>query len=526
MPQDPAEERGAHCLLTVAEMGRADALAIAGGVAGVALMEAAGAAVAAALRARWQPRPLLVLCGPGNNGGDGFVVARLCAAAGWPVRVFLLGERGALKGDAAVMAARWAGPVEPLAALLEGDALDGAPLVVDALFGAGLSRPLEGAALAAVEAVTARQLSVVAVDVPSGVDGDSGAVRGAAMPAALTVTFFRRKPGHLLLPGRSYCGRLESAQIGIPAAVLEQIQPATAANHPALWLAHWPEPRLDGHKFQRGHALIGGGGRMTGAGRLAALAALRVGAGLVSVACPPETQLVYSLAAAALLAEPVSGLADFSALLAGGRRNAVLLGPGSGVSLELRQRVLAVLAAGLALVLDADALTAFAPEPESLFCLLNQRCLLTPHAGEFARLFPKEAGLAGKLEQARAAAAHSGAVILLKGADTVIAAPDGRVILNDNAPAELATAGAGDVLAGLAVGLMAQGVAAFEAAAAAAWLHGAAATLAGPGLIADDLPVRLPAVLKRLRERDQIDEEPKHGLIATFRRMGETGPER
>ncbi|MEI6559147.1 MAG: NAD(P)H-hydrate dehydratase [Rhodospirillaceae bacterium] len=482
-------------------MAGADRLAMAGGVPGVALMEAAGAGVAAAIEAGWSSRSVLVLCGPGNNGGDGFVVARRLAAAGWPVRLALLGRREALRGDAAVVAAGWPGPIEPLASLPDGGGLAGEPLVVDALFGAGLSRPLEGAVRTVIEAVTARRLPVVAVDVPSGVDGDTGQVMGAAPMAALTVTFFRRKPGHLLLPGRRYCGRVEVVDIGIPAAVLEQIRPAATANHPGLWLPLWPQPRPDGHKYQRGHALITGGGRMTGAARLAARAALRVGAGLVTVACPPEAELIYSLAAAALLVEAVTDSAAFRTLLGTGRRNAVLLGPGNGVSAALRERVLAALASGLPAVLDADALTAFAAAPELLFAALSDRCLLTPHEGEFTRLFAAEAGLTGKTARARAAAARSGAVVLLKGADTVIAAPDGRVVINEGAPPDLATAGSGDVLAGFAVGLIAQGLPAFEAAAAAAWLHGETAARLGPGLIADDLPEALPALLAGLRQR-------------------------
>ena len=509
-----------HALLSVAEMARADALAIAGGVPGIDLMEAAGAGIVAAIRAHWPRRPVLALCGPGNNGGDGFVAARLLAGAGWPVRLFLLGERAALKGDAALAAARWSGPVEPLAALLEGDGpggdgLGGEPLVIDALFGAGLSRPLEGAARAAIEAVTARRLPLVAVDVPSGVHGDSGAELGAAPWAELTVTFVRRKPGHLLLPGRLRCGRVEVVDIGIPAAVLEEIRPAAAANQPGLWLPLWPGPRPDGHKYQRGHALIAGGGVMTGAARLAARAALRVGSGLVSVACPPEARQVYSLTAAALLVEPLESEAAFAALLGARRTSAVLLGPGNGVSPALRERVLATLAAGLPAVLDADALTAFAVDPEPLFAALSARCLLTPHEGEFARLFAAkaepvekiEAEPVGKVEKARAAARRSRAVVLLKGADTVIAAPDGRVAITENAPPDLATAGAGDVLAGLAVGLLAQGLPAFEAAAAAAWLHGAAAAAFGPGLIADDLPEALPMVLRELRRRGEFDSK-------------------
>jgi NAD(P)H-hydrate epimerase len=338
---------------------------------------------------------------------------------------------------------------------------------------------------------------------PSGVHGDSGQVLGCAPSAALTVTFFRKKPGHLLLPGREHCGLVQVVDIGIPASVLDTIGPTAVENRAETWLPGYPWPRAGEHKYARGHALVGGGGRMTGAGRLAARAAQRVGAGLVTVACPPEAHLIYSLSMAALLVESVVDVAGFAALLKDSRRNAVLLGPGAGVSDGLRRWVLAALDSGRPVVLDADALSAFAGEPSPLFERLSPECLLTPHEGEFARLFPAEAkdpGLAvDKPARSRVAAVRSGAVVLLKGADTVIAAPDGRVAINANGPPELATAGAGDVLAGLAVGLLAQGLDAFTAACAAVWLHGAAAAEVGPGLIADDLPEALPRVLARLR---------------------------
>jgi NAD(P)H-hydrate epimerase len=494
-------------------MGQADALAIASGVPGIALMEAAGAGVAQAIQGRWSRRPVVVLCGPGNNGGDGFVVARHLAEAGWPVRLALLGTREGMRGDAAWAASHWSGAVESLATVLDGGGSDGgeqAPLVVDALFGAGLTRPLDGVARAVVETVATRGLPVVAVDVPSGVHGDTGQVLGAALRADLTVTFFRKKPGHLLLPGRLHCGALQVVEIGIPATVLDQIDPIAVENGPEGWLSCFPWPHLEGHKFQRGHVLVAGGGRMTGAARLAARAALRVGAGLVTLACPVEAFPLYAAALTAVMVEPVSDVAGFAALLADPRRNAVLLGPGAGVTPALRRRVLAVLKAGRATVLDADALTVFAGAAEALFQRLTPRCLLTPHGGEFARLFPVEVAESptrdDKLARARAAAVRAGAVMVLKGADTVIAAPDGRAAINTNAPAHLATAGAGDVLAGLAVGLMAQGMPTFEAACAAVWMHGEVAAGFGPGLIAEDLPEGLPSVLIRLQNwtRDRI----------------------
>ncbi|MEI6984836.1 MAG: NAD(P)H-hydrate epimerase, partial [Rhodospirillaceae bacterium] len=321
-------------LLTVAEMARADALAIAGGVPGIVLMENAGAGIADLIRERWRKQPVVVLCGPGNNGGDGFVVARLLRDAGWPVRLGLLGSRAALRGDAALAAERWSGPVDSLFGALAGgepiaDGLiaDGLivdrPIVVDALFGAGLSRPLEGTARAVVEMVAARRLPVVAVDVPSGVCGDSGQVLGAALQAELTVSFFHKKPGHLLLPGRELCGALRVIDIGIPALVLNEVRPLAVENDPGSWLGYYPWPRLGGHKFSRGHALINGGGRMTGAARLAARAAMRVGAGLVTVACPSDAFAIYAGALTVQLVESVADVAGFVALLSDPRRNAV-----------------------------------------------------------------------------------------------------------------------------------------------------------------------------------------------------------
>ena len=488
-----------HALLTVDEMYRADRAAMAAGVPSLDLMEAAGAAAAGEIQRRWSARPVTVLCGPGNNGGDGFVVARHLASAGWPVRLALLGEVTALRGDAAVNAQRWTAPVEPA----DERCLDGARLVVDALFGAGLGRPLDGAARDLVRAIELRAIPCVGVDVPSGVHGDSGAVLGAAPHCALTVTFFRRKPGHLLLPGRDRCGEVIVADIGIPAGVLDGIAPATFANHPDLWRDLMPRPGVGDNKFRRGHAVVWGGSQMTGAARLAARAARRVGAGLVTIAAHPDVFAIYAGDTPGNLIMPVVEDADFRELMTDERRNAVLVGPGAGVNEETRQRVLAALEAEKACVLDADGLTVFRDDPNELFDAVGAACVMTPHEGEFARLFAVEGD---KPARARAAAAESGAVVLLKGADTVIAAPDGRAAINANAPPELATAGSGDVLAGLILGLLTQGMPPYEAACAAAWMHGAAAAAFGPGLIAEDLPESLPAVLRGLRDsRTTVD---------------------
>jgi NAD(P)H-hydrate epimerase len=480
-----------YALLTPAQMGEADRLTIAGGVPGVELMENAGRKIADTVSRRWPPQLVAVLCGPGNNGGDSFVAARMLAERGWPVRLALLGSVTALRGDAAQAAARWRGAAEPLAPA----ALDGAGLVIDGIFGAGLARPVEGVARAVIEAIGERRLPVVAIDVPSGIDGASGEVRGIAPRAVVTITFFRKKPGHLLLPGRSYCGETVLEEIGIPDSVLDRIAPDTVENAPDWWLGAFPRPCLETHKYIRGHALVAGGAVMTGAARLAARAAARLGAGLVTVCAPEAAFPIYAAALTGVIVHPIADIEAFQEFLADKRRNTALIGPGAGVGDETRDRTLAILGAGKRAVLDADALTSFAEDPETLFSAIRSSCVITPHAGEFSRLFDTAGD---KPERARRAARQAGAVVLLKGADTVIAAPDGRVAVNANAPPQLATAGSGDVLAGIVLGLLAQGMEPFAAAAAAAWIHGAAASRFGLGLVAEDLIDTVVPVLQDL----------------------------
>ena len=476
-------------------MYRADRAAMAHGIAGVELMENAGAAVAHEILERFGPRPTCVLCGPGNNGGDGFVVARHLRAAGVKVRLALLGEKAALRGDAAVMARRWRGRVYAF----ETEVLADSELIVDAIFGAGLSRRISGSVRKILEAAGARGMRSIAIDCPSGVDGDSGAILGYALPADMTVSFFRPKPGHFLFPGKALAGELRIVDIGIPEPVLDAIKPQTWLNGPALWLAQFPWPHATGHKYDRGHAVVLSGPKTrSGAARLGARAALRVGAGLVTVASPASALAENAAQLTAVMVRGWRDVAAYSRLIADPRLNAVLLGPGAGIGARTRDLVLATLRQGKATILDADALSAFQRAPKRLYKALNGACILTPHEGEFKRVFSV---LGGKLSRTREASAQAGAVVLLKGPDTVIAAPDGRAVINANAPAELATAGSGDVLAGLCVGLLAQGMPAFEAAAAAVWLHGEAAGEFGPGLIAEDLPEALPAVLRGLRQQ-------------------------
>jgi NAD(P)H-hydrate epimerase len=474
-------------------MGEADRLTIAAGTSGQALMENAGAAVAHAILARHRPGPVTILCGPGNNGGDGFVAARHLAEAGWPVRLALLGARDHLKGEARYHAAQWRGDVSPLAPA----ALDGAALIVDAIFGAGLSRALSGPTAETLAAAAQTGAPIVAIDIPSGIMGDTGESLGA-VAAALTVTYFRKTPGHLLLPGRPLCGEIVVANIGTPDSVLDTISPNTFENAPSLWLPQFPQRTDAGNKYTSGHALISGGYPMTGAARMAARAAARAGAGLTTIAVPQAALPVYATALTSIMVHPLAAPADLAYLLADHRVTAFLIGPGAGVSEETRSRALAMLATTRATLLDADAITSFQANPAALFSAISGPCVMTPHEGEFKRVFDPKGD---KLLRTRAAARLSGAVIVLKGADTVIAAPDGNAIINANAPPTLATAGAGDVLSGIILGLLAQNMPPFLAAAAGVWLHGAAAAAFGPGLLAEDLPDLLPGVLRELIHR-------------------------
>ena len=496
-------------ILTTAEMERADRLTIAAGTPGFALMLSAGQAVAEAAMDLVESGPIAVIAGPGNNGGDGFVAAAELAARGREVSVILLCEREALKGDAALAARGWKYPVLPF----NPHAIGKPALIVDALFGAGLDRTVKDEPLEMIEAINANGAPVLAVDLPSGINGTSGSLMGAAVRATETVTFFRRKPAHLLMPGRIYCGRVRVADIGIDARVLSEISPRTFENIPSLWQASFPQPRIDGHKYDRGHVVVASGGlATTGAARLAARGALRAGAGLVTLASPRDALAVNASALLAVMVRGVDTAVEFGEMIGDRRLNACVIGPGAGVGERTRDFVLTGLFAKRSLVLDADALTSFAEAPDRLFEAIkashDPQVVLTPHEGEFPRLFSDISNkhpLRSKLERVRVAAERSGAVVLLKGPDTVVASPDGRATIAANAPPWLATAGAGDVLSGMIAGLLAQGVPAFEAAAMGTWMHGEAAGEAGPGLIAEDLPETLPAVMRHLYDEFGIE---------------------
>lgn len=494
-----------YVLLTPDEMASADRMAGNVGPFNLRrLMENAGAAVAReALRLYPRAEAFDILCGPGNNGGDGYIAARILAETGLPVTVWANGEpRG---GTEATDAANgWTGGTRPLAKFQPRREA----LIIDALFGAGLTRPLDGVAAGTARICGEAQLPVLAVDLPSGVSGADGTVASVAFRAERTVTFMARKPGHLLYPGRDLCGETIVADIGIPASVISECAGATFANGPGLWLGAFPALSTDTHKYARGHvAVCAGGLASSGAARLAAMAAARSGAGAVTMLSPANALLANAAHLTSVMLVSIAGAEELASFALERKVRAVVVGPGLGVGEKARSFVLEVLCApggreARTLVIDADAITSFMDEPETLFaaCRASKaQAVLTPHAGEFGRLFPDLAAMPSKLERARQAALGSRCTVVLKGPDTVIASPDGRAAINENGTPLLATAGSGDVLAGIIAGLTAQGMPAWEASCAAVWLHAEAAREFGPGLIADDLPGALPGVLRRLR---------------------------
>jgi hydroxyethylthiazole kinase-like uncharacterized protein yjeF len=477
-------------ILTVEQVRAADRAAIAAGATGFELMRMAGRCVAAAIAERWTPRPVVVLCGPGANGGDGYVAALALKEAGWPVRVAGLVQPSALSGDAALAAQAWAGPVEATG----GKLFEGAGLIIDALFGAGLSRPLEARVQAVLRAAERCGAPIVAVDLPSGLAGDLGKPLGFAPRAALTVTFHRKKPAHVLVPGRDLCGEIVVADIGLPAPVNADLH----ENGPSLWADRLVWPGSASHKHARGRMIVVSGDlNSSGAARLAARAGLRIGAGVVTVLSPPEALLVNGAHLEAVMLKPFETDVELEA--AATTVDSAVIGPAAGVNESTVSNLFALARTGAGLVIDADALTVFHDDPDEMFSVLDRDDVLTPHPGEFERVFK---GLLGsspeRITATRAAAVRSGTVVLLKGSDTVIAAPDGRAVVNGNGSPWLATAGSGDVLAGFIGGLVAQGLDSFEAACAAVWIHSEAAAAFGPGLISEDLPGLAPAVLKRL----------------------------
>lgn len=505
-------------VLSSQQMRTAEQFAVQAGTPLIVLMERAGLAVAEQVMARYEKCPTVILCGPGNNGGDGFVAARHLAAKGWPVRILLFGKLEELTPEAKVAASRWRGAVITASIpVVESAVQKGAQLIIDALYGIGLRRPIVGEAAALLQIINRSRLPIVSVDIPSGLNADTGQVFGQSAVADLTICFFRKKLAHVLMPGRMLCGEILLIDIGIPEQTLENITLQVCENHPDLWIGYYPQPQLSHNKFDRGHVVVLGGWEMTGASRLAAMAAQRIGSGLVTIASPIAARYIYATSMMSVMVKTMMDGDDFTPsfqkILEDRRINVMLLGPGAGENEQTRQAVQLSLSAGKACVLDADALNVFAGDAESLKRLVNPQCIITPHEGEFSRLFDRIVDQRlDKISRAKAAAAFLGCAVVLKGADTVIASPEGLAVVNSNGPATLATAGSGDVLAGFIAGLMAQGVEAFPAGCIGTWLHGAIASEFGPCLVAEDLIAGLHNIL-----RPKTDASPNSGQVSPKR---------
>jgi hydroxyethylthiazole kinase-like uncharacterized protein yjeF len=463
-------------LLTVEQMKTAEAKAMAAGMSEKDLMERAGQAVVEVIFSHFSPRQTLVFCGPGKNGGDGKVVARLLKAEGWPVNVITTDKL-------------------PRTSEL-GSMLQEADLVVDGIFGTGLREPLIGDILSLIHLINMAGKPVVAIDIPSGIETNSGQCHGAAIKATHTVTFFRERPGHYLVPGRLLCGQLFVKDIGIAETLLPQT--TISLNGPSLWVNSLKEPQPMDHKYSRGSCLIVGTGSMPGAVRLASLAARRIGAGLVRLMCKVEEYPVFATVAWGDIVTPLGSAQEFLDWTMDGHSHSLLWGTGALPHESTRQQAILLLESKKPCVLDGGALSSFEGRASELTRHLHENVILTPHEGEFQRLFPHLAFLNNKVEKAHKAAAEAGAIIVLKGYDTIIASPKGEIVINGNAPATLSTAGTGDVLAGLMAGLLAQDVDPFQAAAAAVWIHGEAANRVGLGLIAEDLLGEIPRILQLL----------------------------
>jgi len=509
---DPESNRLTR-LLTAAEMQAVDARAVQQGLDSFALMQQASQAVADEVQAVLEqvsvkpncpPIFVLVLAGPGNNGGDGLCAAAFLKQAGVDVRVLRLGKAPSPGSDAdkalLLLDEECLSPDSPSLS----EAIVTATVIVDALFGAGLTRAFDPLIAHLIDAVNESKALRIAVDVPSGLDGNTHRAFSPCVRAHRTVTFFRFKPAHLLYPGRQLCGDKVLKQIGLSDEQLPTHVPECHINAPAVFASQLPYPHFSMHKFDRGHVLVRSGPiEATGAARLSATSALCCGAGLCTLASSSEALSVNASHLTAVMLARIDTLKQWQAQLLDERINVLVIGPGNGVNNATRDTVLASLATSKSLVLDADALSCWSEEPKLLFEAIGQTradVVLTPHAGEFARLFGKsiKQDASSRLHQARQAAVLSQAVVVYKGADTVIASPCGKACINANAPPWLATAGAGDVLAGIIAALMAQGMPVFAASCAGVWLHGRAAASLNYPLCAEQLPMQIAEELKAL----------------------------
>jgi len=500
-------------LLSNQQVRNADKLTIESGISGFELLSAAGRQVYEVVsQLATASDRILVACGSGNNGGDGLIAAALLLEAGFDVSVVLSSPPETVTGDARLALNALGQPVSSLA----DSTVDNYSIILDAILGSGIDRPVRDDLARWIALVNNSNALIVSVDIPTGICSDSGVVMGTAVAAQHTVTFFRKKTGHVLYPGRQHCGQIHLRQIGIDDSVLDQLQPRCFENGTALWQASLPQPSWNSHKYTRGHVVVATGDALsTGAARLAARAALRAGAGLVTLACPSSAVSVVASHVSCEMLETADTAAEFKAILEDERISAVVVGPGLGIGSATQELVQAALRSTASVVLDADALTSFENCEADLFQLISEsknEVVLTPHFGEFKRLFGgcirsettqatgsgKQLVVDNKITMSIEAARISGATVVHKGPDTVIATPSSLCVINTNAPPWLSTAGSGDVLAGTIAGYLAQGVTGFKAASIGCWMHAEAASVFGPGLIASDIAARYPQIINRL----------------------------
>ena len=477
-------------ILSASQMVKADSLTIENGISGETLMENAGVSVADFIKTKFSKRKTLILCGPGNNGGDGFVVARHLKESGWDVDLASMIDVRSYKKDALLMAKKWNGNTISF----DNIQLKNYDLFIDAIFGTGLSKEISGLTASIINKTNKKNTDVVAIDIPSGVNSDNGEILGIAFKAKYTITFARKKIGHVIYPGKEKCGDIYIKDIDIAE---RHIKSNIMENLPDLWLKGLPFPTEEQHKYDRGHSVISGGDiDSAGAAVLSAKAALVTGAGLVTVLCPNGATPLYASKLTAVMNKPIHSTDEFSSFIKGKKVTSVLLGPGNGVSERTKKFALEALKMKKRCVLDADAISVFKDLPKELFNTIKSDVILTPHEGEFKRLFSFEGN---KVEKTQKAAKISKCTIVLKGSDTVIASPDGRTAINTNAPPTLATAGSGDVLAGIISALLANGMDSFKAACAGVWIHSQAANLFGLGLTAEDISKQIPCVLSDIK---------------------------
>jgi len=437
---------------------------------------------------------VIVLCGPGNNGGDGFVVARYLMEEGYKVKVYTFANKDNYIGDALEALKNFKGVIKALSFFN----LEKKALIVDALFGIGLKRKIKGRLKKIFQQIKKSNNPVVSVDIPSGISSSDGKILGSAIKATFTVTFHRKKAGHVLGDGKEFSGKLSVVDIGFSN---KKMKNRYIENSPHLWVKYFPWKKISGHKYSRGRVVVHGGQKeFTGATILSAQAALRTGTGSVKIICSKNTLQIYSLKFPSVLKTEINNIYQLEKFLKKEKITSILIGPGAGSNKKVKEIVKLILRKVKYAVIDADALTCFKNDLKSLYNLLDKNKIITPHLGEFHRIFPTIKKKLNNVDKVLIATKLTKSNIVLKGSSTIIISYDKKIIINDHSSSELAVIGSGDVLSGLIVSLVGdKKMSPFLAGCAATWIHGDIAKKYGKGLIAEDIVKGIPAALKRLK---------------------------